>query len=335
MTACDFQRALFRMLREKASRPRSFVGELSTVIYKSRPTIYKKMQGNIMLTVEELIAICMHYHIDVDPLLKGAPSFNAILLDDVDHGDGPDERLLNHIDKWVSEPGTKVLVDMTGMFTYAFLYPELAAFILFDQTVHVQPDCKFSFASARYDARLISVASRICTQYRKVDRCEIWRGTMLDHLLGRIVYHTRRLGFHDRRDPLRLLNVLQKSVAVLEERYDSRLDRNSGQHIYLSEFAPPSNRICTRNGKRFALYQGRWMKNWTLTYNDRLSAKSYSEMEHAIARFQFRNPQDTAHSTSFFVALNQKIQQTSRNIEQILLSSVDTKDQNRLPLRLI
>ena len=127
MTACDFQQALFRLLRERAAHPRSLVTELSGVIYKSRPTIYKKMQGHIMLTVDELIAICSHYGIDVDPLLNEKPSFNSLVLDSGGHNRQPTRLLLRQLQKWASTPDTQVLIDQPGLFVHAFLKPEIAS----------------------------------------------------------------------------------------------------------------------------------------------------------------------------------------------------------------
>ena len=112
MNACDFQQALFRMLRERAARPHQLARELTGVIFKSRPTVYKKMQGNILLTMDELIAICSHYQIDLDPLLKEAPSFNSVLLDSGDNAQNPAERLLSHVQKWSASPDSTLLVDM-------------------------------------------------------------------------------------------------------------------------------------------------------------------------------------------------------------------------------
>ena len=308
------------MLRERASRPRQLAGEISGIIFKSKPTVYKKMQGNIALTMDELIAICSHYHLDLDPLLHQTPSFNSVLLDSGNEKCGPEEALFTEVNRWSVNPATRVIIDVSDLFTYAFLNPEIAALILFGERQRHDKSLKFSMFDAIYDPRMSSLASRISNAYRSVRRIEIWHETMFDNVLMLISQCLKHDSLARPTEALRLCDVVHKNLLQLHERYLSKLDRSTGHvQIRLTDDRSTSNYVCVRIGDNFALYQGLWYRNWTLTYSPLVAKPAFENLEKSVAKsapgFTPKVDPDT-----FFGRLAEKIMQTRRNIERQLYS---------------
>lgn len=276
-----------------------------------------------MLTVDELIAICAHYGIDVDPLLNESPSFSSLVLDNGAEAENRTKLLLRQLRKWAATPDTQVLIDQPGPFVHAFLKPEIVSFILFFEKARSNPDLKFDLQEARADSHIVSLSSRINGAYRSLRRIELWRPNMYDTILTRIRLCADGNRFSCKSDPLDLCNALLESLPLLKERFESRLDKkNNGVKVHIAGHGLSTDAICVRSRERYSLYRGRWYGEWTLTYSEGISQKSYLSMRRAI----FENHQRTVGKSdllakSFFTGLERKIQQTSRNIEAHVLNS--------------
>jgi hypothetical protein len=320
MTACDFQQALFQLLRERAAHPRGLVNELSNVIYKSKPTIYKKMQGDIGLTVDELIAITHHYHIDIDPLLSESPSFNSVILNQISPGhEKVHEGLLFQLKKWSKEADTEILVDVAGPFVHCFHSPELIAFTLFNRQLTHGPDEFFSLQEARDDATLLSVASRIVSEYRSIGRVEFWRPHVFDLLLAQILQCFRTGRFRRPHDAITLCELVGSCANLLHKNYISRLHRaGSRRQICLLNWGTSSNMICVRSNRVHYLYQGLWYRDWTLTHSSAVSERAFQRLKMLHKQENAGHVEDGDNSHWFFSILKNRILQTRRAIEKQL-----------------
>lgn len=320
MTACDFQQALFQLLRERATHPRGLVNELSNVIYKSKPTIYKKMQGDIGLTIDELIAIRHHYHIDIDPLLCESPSFNSVILNQIrPNHEKVHEGLLSQLREWSKEPETEILVDVAGPFVHCFNSPELIAFTLFNKQMTHGPDEYFSLQEAREDSSLMAVANRIVGEYRSIDRVEFWRPHVFDLLLAQILQCFRTGRFREPSDAISLCEMIGSCAELLHEKYISKLHRaRSRGQICLLNWGTSSNMICVRTNHKHYLYQGLWYRDWTLTHNSAVSERAFQRLKNLHLQEKSGEVENSENVKRFFSSLQGKIIQMKRVIEKQL-----------------
>ncbi len=320
MTACDFQQALFQLLREKATHPRGLVNELSNVIYKSKPTIYKKMHGDIGLTVDELIAITHHYHIDIDPLLSESPSFNSVILNQINPGhEKVHEGLLRQLKEWSRKPDTEILVDVSGPFVHGFNMPELIAFTIFNRQITHGPDDYFSLQEARDDSTLLSVSSRIVSEYRNIGRIEFWRPHVFDLLLAQILQCHRTGRFSQPYDAITLCELVAACAGLLRKHYMSRMyNAGSRRQICLINWGTSSNTICVRSNRVHYLYQGLWYRDWTLTHSSVVSERAFELLKNLHLQQQPEQMKGHDNGSWFFSALQNKISQTKDAIERQL-----------------
>ncbi len=320
MTACDFQQALFQLLRERATHPRGLVNELSNVIYKSKPTIYKKMQGDIGLTIDELIAITHHYHIDIDPLLCESPSFSSVILNQMRPGhEKVHEGLLLQLKEWSKEPDTEILVDVAGPFIHCFKSPELIAFTLFNKQMTHGPDEFFSLQEARDDSTLLSIASRITGEYKNLCRIEFWRPHIFDLLLAQILQCFRTGRFSQPYDAITLCELVSSCAHRLHEHYLSRIHRpGSRGQICLLNWGTSSNMICVRSNRVYYLYQGLWYRDWTLTHSSSVSERAFQRLKNLHIQEKNEQMETRENVRKFFSLLQSKVLQTKRVIEKQL-----------------
>ena len=69
-----FQEVLLREVRARTADHKTLVTTLSKLLYKSRYSIYKKLDGTTSLSIDECVRLAQAYHINLDPLIHGQES---------------------------------------------------------------------------------------------------------------------------------------------------------------------------------------------------------------------------------------------------------------------
>ena len=314
MRANELQDALFRTLRERRdTKPSILVKELCGIIFKSRPTIYKKLQGNISLTVDEMIMICDHYRIEIGSHLTEKPSYSSMVLEAP--GDQGEHHccdiLLEQIHQWNNTAHTSVIVDVSDPFAYTFNYPVLTAFMLhYNRNLGI--DTPFSFSAAASDNNLMRVAHRISTEYRGVNKIEFWRPYVFDHILLQIIYYFENNLFAKERDALDLLETIRLAIRDLRTRSTSALDHSRNQYCFLNS-GRATNTIAVNLGDTYCMYRGQWHHGWTLTQNSRFSKDAYVRLHSTFKEIKRSHVED-CRDRVFFENLGNRIIETRQTL---------------------
>ncbi len=315
MKANELQNALFKTLREdRRQGTGSLVKELSGIIYKSRPTIYKKLQGNISLTVDEMVTICDHYQIDIDSLLHEKPAYSSLVLEDPVSADTHNtcRMLLDQIHQWNNTAHTSVIVDVSDVFAFAFQFPVLAAFIMHFNTGGVE--APFSYDSAASDSDLLRVADRITVEYRGVNKIEFWRPYVFDHILLQIMYYDENSLFDRRTDAAHLIGDVGRAVRELQRRSKSMLEKCHSRSRYcFVNSGRASNTIAVHTGDSYSMYRGQWNQGWTMTCNSRFSRSTFDKLYAYYAKLEGKKVDDSVDK-QFFDNLENRILQAKQTL---------------------
>lgn len=315
MRANQLQTALFRTIKEHRSHGAgSLVKELSGIIYKSRPTVYKKLQGNISLTVDEMVTICDHYQIEIDSLLHEKPSYSSLVLEDpaADDTYHSCRMLLDQIHQWNNTAHTSVIVDVSDVFAFAFQFPVLAAFIM--HYSNASTDTLFSYDRAASDSDLLRIADRITVEYRGVNKIEFWRPYVFDHMLLQIMYYHENQLFARPADASNLVSDVKRAVYELAQRSKSMLERCQSRSRYcFVHSGRASNTIAVHTGDNYSMYRGLWNQGWTMTCNSRFSRNTFDRLYAHYARLEGKKVDDSMDK-QFFANLENRILQTKQSL---------------------
>lgn len=136
MNKNDIQHIFFESIRNSLPRNISLADELATVLNISTDSVYRRIRGEKMLSLEEIQLLCSHFRISIDEALSlhtNTTSFSGRFLDT--HSFNLDKYLqdmleqLSQIDVLQNKELIYFCKDVP-LFQY-FMFPELAAFKFF------------------------------------------------------------------------------------------------------------------------------------------------------------------------------------------------------------
>ena len=178
----SIQSVFLEQIRQILPKNLSFPDELAEVLNVSRDSVYRRIRGETVLSLEEVKKLCAHYKISLDALLSPTSDIISFRKRRID----PESFTL---EKWLAS----LLNDLANMEAfeekeiiysakdipppYYFKYPALTQFKLFFWLKSYQRHPKFDVM--RYDPGLVSqqltdVGKKIWNKYSAIPSSEIW-----------------------------------------------------------------------------------------------------------------------------------------------------------------
>ncbi len=182
LSTTNIQSVFLDQIRQVLPKNLSFPDELAEVLNVSRDSVYRRIRGETVLSLEEVKKLCVHYKISLDALLSPSSEIISFRKRRID----PENFTL---EKWLSS----LLNDLTNMEAfgereviysakdipppYYFKYPGLTQFKLFFWLKSYQRHPKFDLM--RYDPGLVSqqlidIGKKIWNKYSVIPSSEIW-----------------------------------------------------------------------------------------------------------------------------------------------------------------
>jgi hypothetical protein len=177
----NIQSAFLEQVRQSIPKNLSFADELSAILNVSRDSVYRRLRGETVLSLEEVKKLCAHYKISLDSILSPTNEIISFRKRRID----PQHFTL---EKWLSS----LLYDLENMSSveekeiiysakdipvpYYFNFPELARFKLFFWLKSYQRHPKYEML--RYDPELVSpqvleLGRKIWSRYSVIPSSEI------------------------------------------------------------------------------------------------------------------------------------------------------------------
>ena len=160
----------------------SFADELAELLNVSRDSVYRRMRGETILSLEEVKKLCGHYKISLDALLSSSSDIIAFSKRTIDPGRFALgdwlTALINSLELMNSFPEKEIVYsakDIPPM--YYFKFPDLALFKMFFwmKSYHRYP--KFENVNYKPDlvsSELLSSGKKLWKLYSQIPSSEIW-----------------------------------------------------------------------------------------------------------------------------------------------------------------
>ena len=304
------QRRLFDHVRERTS-PSGFMRELSNILHLSNSSLYKRINGNVTITLSEFLTLCKHYEVSADELLdinNDEVRFQFQALHDPVHSYDEFllpiladlEKMLIHEDRYIYYATNEL------PFFHQFLYPELTAFkyFIYAKTIWEIPgfeNLKFSLNKTNLVRHSDAIGRAIIQKYRNIPSVEIWTRNMLDNTLKQIRYYLESGSFENPDDALHLLRRLRSLVNHLKKVAATGaklpLGKAVGPHgaemkLFINEFIFANNTFLVSANRNRAVYTtydnpnflkntddvfGKYTQNWF----EKLMKRGYPISSHA------------------------------------------------------
>lgn len=264
----DIQRNLFRCIQEKLGTDVAMAKVLEQVLNQRAANIYKKIKGEIGLSLEECNILLSYFKIPSHVVFQEAPlalaGFRHAATDSnqnnaLDFLQGIQRALaalrqLPHIEIWYASNEIPLF--------YYLLYPELTAFKLYvwnkTNWQHDYPDLteQITFSPdviyAAYP-EIENIQQQLSNLYFSCPATEFWPKHLLEHTLNQIqvCYSTGELGYPLKQkilDQLSDMLIFMQDMAVNGKRKDGK----ANFELYLNDIAYTSNTILIRSNKQAA-----------------------------------------------------------------------------------
>lgn len=259
--ASGLQSQFLRGIEDVVPTSSSLVNELSDVLEISTDSAYRRMRGETLLTIDEIVKLCDHFQISFDafskvktgmvtfiypPMETTAESFAQYL-----------EGLYKELNLIASAKESNIVYacqDIPDFHHYN--YPDLANFKIFYwmRTILNLPDLN----RVKYDAdfqfpELLAVGKSISETYLKIPSVEVWTESTVKSTLKQISFYWESGVFQSKEGALRVCAALSKAIEDIESmaEIESKLLINSGIELANNSSEEPKT---TADKKNFKLY---------------------------------------------------------------------------------
>lgn len=182
LSTSNIQSIFLDQIRQILPKNLSFPDELAEVLNVSRDSVYRRIRGETILSLEEVKKLCGHYKISLDALLSPSSELISFRKRRIDHDNFT-------LEKWL----TSLLNDLSGLeayddreiifaakdipIPYYFQFPGLTQFKLFFWLKSYQRHPKFDVM--RYDPSMVSnqlleLGKKLWSKYSIIPSSEIW-----------------------------------------------------------------------------------------------------------------------------------------------------------------
>lgn len=219
-TNSNLQERLFELLKEKKAAGQ-IVTELIEKLSISRASVYKRMKGEIHLTMKEMEVIMQHFDIDILRLIRR--NSNEVIMqlpaepegDPIIHFLKPIKDQLEYLVK--NEASKVTFLAVSFPVFYSFLYPELALFkfYVYRNSVWKPSHAKISplgISQMSRNQEYINLFAAIRNAYGKIDSTEVWSSDFYTSTINELKFYLECNLFSEPNEALVILDKLLKSI---------------------------------------------------------------------------------------------------------------------------
>lgn len=222
--AAGLQAQFLRGIEDVIPTTSSLVNELSDILEISTDSAYRRMRGETLLDIHEIVKLCDHFQISFDAFSKvksGMVTFNFIPMEISAESFA---EFLGDIKKQLeflaSAKDPKIVFACQDVpFLHHFNYPELANFTIFYwmRTIMNLPD----LSKVKYDAdfrfqELLQMGKAISDLYSNIPSVEVWTESTVRSTLKQISFYWESGIFESKEDAIRVCADLSKEIEDIE-----------------------------------------------------------------------------------------------------------------------
>ena len=240
----------------------SLVSELSSVLNINTDRAYRRIRGETVLTMDEIIALCNRFGLSFDSVISrysGSVAFRYSKMSRTEEEFRTYlEGLLEGLKKLRKAEDPKITYTAEDIpIFYHFGYPSIAAFKIFYWLKSVSGYKAFEkekFTSEIIHPDLIELCRNIFVEYLHVPSIEIWSESSMNSLIKQMEYYSGSGQFASKEEAFRVYEEIQTEINDIERmaQMGSKLcklniqDEKENLEMYFSEIEIGNNCILTR-----------------------------------------------------------------------------------------
>jgi hypothetical protein len=340
--ASNLQAQFLRGVEDVIPTNSSLVSELSDVLEISTDSAYRRMRGETLLTIHEIVTLCNHFQLSFDAFSKvktGMVTFNYFPMEvSAESLTQYLEEVRKQLEQLKSAKEPKIVFACQDIpHFYHFNYPELANFMIFYwmRTIMNLPD----LSKVKYDADfqfpgLLELGKVIFNAYVKVPSVEVWTESTVRSTLRQISFYWESGIFESKEDALRVCADLSKEIEDIErmaefsskkldevigssdQNTDSEGDKSPNYKLYVSDIEINNNCQIVSFGDLQSVSLGHLSFTSMTTNNETYCKKTEQWLNNIIKKSTLVSGTSEKQRFQFFQSVNRMIDDLMKRIAE-------------------
>lgn len=325
------QQKLLGLIHDQVPDKFSYVDELSELLRISSDSVYRRLRGETLLSINEIRDLCLHYNISFDSVcgmentglvsfrydpVKGAENFMEYLTSMRDVLKDLEHKGKAHI--------TYAAIDIPILHNFRFPLVSFFKSFYWLKSISNFPgfrDLKFSRKILRPE--LVEIGKEINDLYCKIPSTEIWTDLILNALLKQIDYYWDSGEFNSREDALDLLDEVEKEFDYMQAAAEACTknpyakvpsERQGNFQVYLCDIEISNNCILIQDGLNKSAYLSTHTFNKMVTSNVIFTEETQHWMDSLLSKSTLISCIGEKQRSMFFRSAQDKITQLRKKI---------------------
>lgn len=321
------QQILFDHLKNSTIGNTSLIDTLSDLLNISADGVYRRMRGEKLLDLGELIKICLHFRVSIDGIMginNQALQFNYAPLDlsNLEMYKRYMTQLLQSFSDLSKVEDKEMFLTALDIPMFHFLpYTELTLFKVFSYSNSTGAfQGKYGeFCKLIKDDELINIYKQLTMSYNVIPSVEIWTEGTFDAILRSIDYYFESGYFSSADEALMLCSQLLDMVTninkIADRGFKDHLSSKIPYKLYLCDIELENNFVIMRRGPTISCIVKLYTVNSMATSNPDFCNESMKWINNTMKKSILISGGSQKESFKFFNLLNQKIRYLIEKIE--------------------
>lgn len=305
----------------------SFADELAEVLQISSDSVYRRLRGETLLTVNEVYLLCTHYRISFDLFTHQAKNI-AFHYDDLKTPYGFHTYLSTIYNdmKQIARAEDKQIIyaAIDVPIFHHFKYPELSAFKMFywmKAVVGLPSLGGKKFSVSHVSPEFAEIGKKIYEIYQDIPSIEIWTDETINSLIKQIEFYWDAGYFETQDDALTICSQAREEIdnlnkqAELNSKKMNKSDEGSFK-LYHSRIEIGSNCIFTKKGDIESVYLSVHTFNKIVTGNPGFVEDSKAWLENLIKKSDLISGVSQVNRYRFFKRASDKLNRLFEKISE-------------------
>jgi hypothetical protein len=326
----EFQLKLIQRVKTRIQANSQLSSEIAALLNISIASAYRRMNGEQLLTIEELLLLIKHYQLSVDDLSdikNNQYQFSGHLMDNT----------AGSFKKYLENMGNslKMIADNNGQLTcfnkdipifYQFFYPELAWFKFFFWQKHILliPEYQNLYFNIKDCPKGLKDAGYyVYYNYQQINSTELWNSESIHTTIRQIIYSKQVGEFKSKDDIQKLFDQLLVVLDNIKQQAEkgekisfstNKKIKGTGKkyNLYYNEFFLADNSYMAEIGGQFAGFINHSVINYLQTTDTVFTQHLKKHFENILSRSTLVSGTNEKAREMFFNKVIRKVEQAGK-----------------------
>ncbi len=252
----------------------SLVAEISELLDISTDSAYRRLRGETLLSIEEILILCEHFNISFDAFSRRETGLVTFRYSTVEAKPESFRIYLEsiHADLQLIAQSKNAKIIYAGgdiPVFHHYMYEEIACFKMFywmRSIMNIPELEKTKFSFEVIPPEITEISKNIISLYSQVPSVEIWTDTTIQSTLKQIEYYWEAGMFEHAEDAVRVCDSLRQVIDTIQN-YADNSSKNSGMsnagsedvknyELYFSDIEITNNSVLVKTDAGKAVYLG-------------------------------------------------------------------------------